>query len=161
MTLYITDIVGKLLETRDLEHVLEKDTSRTLPAAPSIRERRLSPNRLSVETAARRSFVTESASPSLHKRLSADPSLGSGLSRAFSFRKKPEASQAVANLRPLKLVEEQQPQPPLWTDGSLAPARSRIHNEEGEDAAEIRAAKRASWVPGWFGKGSVPSDDKT
>lgn len=159
MGLYINEIIGRLLQTQGFEHVLEKDVNKTLPVPP-VQDRRSSQGRVSTDTTSRRSFVPDNPVPA-HKRIvSSETSVSGGLSRAFSFRRKPESSNAIANLRPLKLVEEQHPQPPLKSDGSMH-TRSRTYHDDSEELIESRAAKRASWVPGWFAKGAVvPGEDK-
>ena len=157
MSLYINEIIGRLLQTQGFEQVLEKDVNKSLPPPPA-QDRKQSQTRISIETPPRRVLGPEK-SASTQKRMSSEAGI-SGLSRAFSFRKKPETSNPIANLRPLKLVEEQQPQASLRSD-PIAHTRSRTHNEDTEEAAENRAAKRASWVPGWFGKaGTVPDEEK-
>jgi hypothetical protein len=156
--LYINEIIGRLLQTQGFEKVLEKDVNKTLPPPP-LHERRLPTSRVSHETTSRRSFAIDN-STATHKRLSSEAGISGGFSRAFSFRRKPESSNPIPNLRPLKLVEEQQPQAALRSDGTMPHTRSRTHNDENEEAAEIRAAKRASWVPGWFAKAGVPGADE-
>jgi hypothetical protein len=158
MGLYINEIIGRLLQTQGFEHVLEKDTNKSPP--PSGQDRKSSQTRVSMETNPRRTYVPDTSVPVQKRMVSAETSLTGGLSRAFSFRRKPESSNAIANLRPLKLVEEQQPQPFLKSDGTISHSRSRTHYEEIEETSESRAAKRASWVPGWFAKGGVPSEEK-
>lgn len=155
MGLYINEIIGRLLQTQGFEKVLEKDVNKMLPPPP-LHERRLPPSRVGHETTPRRSFAIDN-STTTHKRLPSEAGIGGGLSRAFSFRRKPDP---IPNLRPLKLVEEQQPQAALRSDGTLPHIRSRTHNDESEETAEIRAAKRASWVPGWFAKTGLPSGDE-
>ena len=157
MGLYINEIIGRLLQTQGFEKVLEKDVSRTLP--PPLHERRLQSSRVGNEAITRRSFALDN-SAATHKRLSSEAGVSGGLSRAFSFRRKPDSSNATSNLRPLKLVEEQQPQAALRSDGSLPHARSRTQNDENDEATDIRTAKRASWVPGWFAKAGVPGADE-
>ena len=159
MGLYITEIIGRLLQTQGFEHVLEKDVNKSLPV-PLVQDRRSSHTRASIDTTFRKSYLPDNTIPAHKRVISAETSLGSGLSRAFSFRKKPESSNAIANLRPLKLVEEQNPQPPLRSDGTMH-MRSKTYQEDNEEANESRAAKRASWVPGWFAKGGVvPAEEK-
>jgi hypothetical protein len=158
MGLYITEIIGRLLQTQGFEQVLEKDVNKSPPIPPQ--ERKPSQTRINAETAPRRVPGPDS-SATAQKRMSSEAALGSGLSRAFPFRRKPESSNAIANLRPLKLVEEQHPQPLLRSDGSLGHARSKIYNDDTDEAQEARAAKRASWVPGWFAKsGGVAWEEK-
>ena len=156
MSLYINDIIGKLLQTQGFEHVLEKDVNKALPTVHS-QDRKQAP-RTNVDASPRRTFVFVPESPApVHKRITSttETGIGGGLSRAFSFRKKPESSAAIANLRPLKLVEEQQPQASLRSDGTMSYTRSRTHNDDNDETSENRATKRASWVPGWFAKAGV------
>ncbi len=159
MSLYINEIIGRLLQTQGFEHVLEKDVNKSLPAsptqAPSHGGKRTFSSRPTIEPPLRRSVVVDNLA---HKRMSSEvlstPSagLGGGLSRAFSFRKR-EAGGPSTNLRPLKLVEEQHPQSLPRVDGTTAHLRSRTHNDDSDpDSLESKAAKRASWVPGWFAK---------
>jgi hypothetical protein len=161
MGLYINDIIGRLLQTQGFEQVFEKDVNKSLPPLPTLDKKPIQTQaRSSVDATARRTFVPESPVPP-HKRMTSETGLSGGISRAFSFRRKPETSTAIANLRPLKLVEEQQPQVSLRSDGTMSHTRSRTHNDENEDTMESRAAKRASWVPGWFAKaGAVPTEEK-
>ena len=140
--------------------MLEKDVSKTLHAPP-VQDRRQIPGRASMDAPARRNFVPDSPAPAPKRMTStAETSISGGLSRAFSFRRKPESSTAIANLRPLKLVEEQQPQASLRSDGSMSHTRSRTHNGDTDETSESRAAKRASWVPGWFAKAGGAPDEK-
>jgi len=169
MNLYINEIIGRLLQTQGFEHVLEKDINKALPIPPTQGssqggKRSFNP-RPSTDALLRRNLVNDNPA---HKRMSSEiasstlpASLGGGLSRAFSFRKK-ESGSVPTNLRPLKLVEEQQPQPSTRFDGSTSHLRSRTHNDDSElESAESKAAKRASWVPGWFAKtGTGLGDEK-
>src|SRR5579862_5188019 len=96
MTLYINEIIGRLLQTQGFERVLERDVRKPLPAVPPSQSHPGTPRRqyhesgVSVEILSRRPMAPEVLS---HKRMSteiqsAPPSnLGGGLSRAFSFRK--------------------------------------------------------------------------
>jgi hypothetical protein len=147
MVLYISDIVGKLLETKGFEQVFEKDVNKSLPATPGDRRSMQPPSRTSVEPPGRRNVTVENPA---HKRMTSEAGAAGGISRAFSFRRKPDTS--IANLRPLKLVEEQQPQATLRSDGTMSHVRSRTQTEEAEESLDAKAAKRASWVPGWFAK---------
>jgi len=153
--LYINEIIGRLLQTQGFERVLEKDVNKMLPPPP-VHERRLPPSRIGQETTPRRSLAIDNSSAA-HRRLPSEAGIGGGLSRAFSFRRKPDP---IPNLRPLKLVEEQQPQAALRSDGTLPNARSRTYNDENDESAELRAAKRASWVPGWFSKAGLPGTEE-
>jgi hypothetical protein len=171
MSIYINEIIGRLLQTGGFEHVLEKDVNKSLPMPPPAQgsqysSRRHVPALASMDTPSRRHFTPETIA---HKRMSSEVTstasggISGGLSRAFSFRKKPESANAMANLRPLKLVEEQHPQPALKSDGTLSHSRARVYSVDDNDieTSESKAAKRASWVPGWFGKaGAVTLDDK-
>lgn len=168
MSLYINEIIGRLLQTQGFEHVLEKDVNKALPAPPPPRApptpKMFNPSRLSVDGLPRKTIASENPA---HKRMfseapsTSSPGIGGGLSRAFSFRKKPDPS-ASANLRPLKLVEEQHPQPQPRVDNTGAKPRTRYQTEDTEvDSMESKAAKRASWVPGWFAKGGItPEEEK-
>lgn len=157
MGLYINEIIGRLLQTQGFEHVLEKDVNKILPT----QDRRPIPVRASMDAPQRRNFVPDGPAPAPKRMTStAETSISGGLSRAFSFRRKPESSTAIANLRPLKLVEEQQPQALLRSDGSMSYMRSRTHNDDSDETSESRAAKRASWVPGWFAKAGVTGPDE-
>src|ERR1700737_3846610 len=160
MSLYINEIIGRLLQTKGFEHFLKKDFNKTLPMPPpaqgsQLLSRRQSSAATNPDTTSRRTFSPE---PSAHKRISSEaefapPSgISGGLSRAFSFRKKPDSGNATTNLRPLKLVEEQNPQPALKSDGTLSHTRARIHSADDNEieSSESKAARRASWVPGWF-----------
>ena len=147
MVLYISDIIGKLLETKGFEQVFEKDVNKSLPATPGDRRHMQPPPRTSLESHTRRNVTLENPA---HKRMTTEASMAGGISRAFSFRRKPDT--AIANLRPLKLVEEQQPQATLRSDGTMSHVRSRTHADETEESMDAKAAKRASWVPGWFAK---------
>lgn len=161
MTLYINEILGKLLQTQGFEQVLEKESSKPHRAAlppqfPLSGHRRQQENRTSIEAISRRSMMSEvshKAMASEANAASAPPSsISSGISRAFSFRKKPDYANTSVNLRPLKLVEEQHPAPRIE---SLSHGRARTHDENAQrDLAEDKLSKRASWVPGWFGKGA-------
>jgi hypothetical protein len=167
MSLYINEIIGRLLQTKGFEHVLEKDVNKTLPMPPiQISAKRQGSAPMNVESTSRRNFSPETP---MHKRISSEASysasggIGGGLSRAFSFRKKPEIANTIPNLRPLKLVEEQHPQPALKSDGTLSHSRARMYSADDSEieTSESKAAKRASWVPGWFGKtGAMTLDDK-
>ena len=160
MGLYINEIIGRLLQTQGFEHVLEKDVNKTLPA-PSVPDRRPIAGRASMDAPPRRNFVPDNSGPAPKRITStAETSLSGGLSRAFSFRRKPESSTAIANLRPLKLVEEQHPQASLRSDGSMSYTRSRTHNDDSDETSESRAAKRASWVPGWFAKAGAAAPEE-
>lgn len=169
MSLYINDIIGRLLQTQGFEHVLEKDVNKALPVPPTHGQlqsgKRTFNSRPPPDAPPRRSVVADNPA---HRRMVSETSsstppasIGGGLSRAFSFRKK-ESSSVSTNLRPLKLVEEQHPQPSMRFDGTTPHLRSRTHNDDSElDSIESKAAKRASWVPGWFAKTGVgPGDDK-
>jgi hypothetical protein len=159
MGLYINEIIGRLLQTQGFEHVLEKDVNKTLPL-PSVQDRRPSQPRASADIPPRKPLSSDIPTP-VPKRVTSDAGISGGLSRAFSFRKKQESTNTVPNLRPLKLVEEQQPQAFLRSDGTMSHTRSRIHNDDCEETSESRAAKRASWVPGWFVKaGMAQADEK-
>src|SRR5579859_5915492 len=169
MSLYINEIIGKLLQTKGFEHVLEKDVNKNLPATPrghGLQAFSRTPSSIPAasDSALRRSHVVESPA---HRRITSDNAstapvgIGGGLSRAFSFRKKPD--NPIPHLRPLKLVEEQQPQPPMRSDGTVPMPRPRMHtsDEIESETSESRAAKRASWVPGWFAKAGTGSfEDK-
>ena len=160
MGLYINEIIGRLLQTKGFEHVLEKDANKPTPLQPGP-ERRAGPTKISTETATRRTLTSENPAPVQRKVSSeAGASISGGLSRAFSFRRKPESAATIPNLRPLKLVEEQQPQASLRSDGTLHYARPRTYADDPDpETTESKAAKRASWVPGWFAKaGMVPPE---
>jgi hypothetical protein len=159
MSLYINEIIGRLLQTQGFEHVLEKDVNKALPVPPTQGPPHVSKlafnSRPTTEAPLRRSVVADNPA---YKRMSSEissapsASLGGGLSRAFSFRKK-ETSTPLTNLRPLKLVEEQHPQSLQRLEGTATHLRSRTHNDDSDlDSMESKAAKRASWVPGWFAK---------
>jgi hypothetical protein len=169
MNLYINEIIGRLLQTQGFEHVLEKDVNKALPVPPtqgfSQGGKRSLNHRPTTDVPFRRNVLTDNMA---HKRMSSESafstppaSLSGGLSRAFSFRKK-EVGSVSTNLRPLKLVEEQHPQPSMRSDGSTPHLRSRTHNDDSEpESSENKAAKRASWVPGWFAKtGSGLGDER-
>lgn len=147
MALYINEIIGKLLRTKGFEQVFEKDVNKSLPIAPHDRRSMQPPSRTSVETHGRRSVALENP---IQKRTASEVGIGGGITRAFSFRRKPDT--AIANLRPLKLVEEQQPQATLRSDGTMSHGRSRLQTDEVEESTDSKTAKRASWVPGWFAK---------
>jgi hypothetical protein len=147
MALYINEIIGKLLQTKGFEQVFEKDVNKSLPAPPNDRRSTQPLSRTSLESHGRRNVAIENP---LHKRMTPEAGIGGGITRAFSFRRKPDTS--IANLRPLKLVEEQQPQATLRSDGTMPHVRSRTQPEEAEESADPKTAKRASWVPGWFAK---------
>jgi hypothetical protein len=155
MGLYINEIIGRLLQTGGFEHVLEKDVNKQLPTLPQ-QDRRQAHVRMNVETTSRRAIAVDNPGPQ-NKRISPEAGITVGLSRAFSFRKRQEISNGTANLRPLKLVEEQHPQGSLRSDGTMS--HSRAHTDDNE-IDDNRAAKRASWVPGWFGKAGVASPEK-
>jgi hypothetical protein len=170
MSLYINEIIGRLLQTKGFEHVLEKDVNKSLPIPPSPSgthpSRRQAPLPMNPELLNRRNVPPETPA---HKRVLSEaahtPSSGisGGLSRAFSFRKKPESLNPIPNLRPLKLVEEQHPLPALRSDGTMAQSRTRMYSVDDAEVetSDSKAAKRASWVPGWFGKaGALNLDDK-
>lgn len=158
MSLYISEIIGRLLQTQGFEQVLEKDTNKTLPPPP-MQDRRPSQPRVGMDIPPRKPPPSDNPTP-IPKRVTSDAGISGGLSRAFSFRKKQESANTVPNLRPLKLVEEQQPQAFLRSDGTMSHTRSRIHNDDYEETSESRAAKRASWVPGWFAKAGVSQADE-
>ena len=156
MTLYINEIIGRLLQTKGFEHVLEKDVNKPLP----VPEWRSGQGRASIEATSRKASASENAAP-VHKRMSSEAGISGGLSRAFSFRRKPDSSKTIPNLRPLKLVEEQQPHAGLRSDGTLHYARPRTRTDDEPESVDTKTAKRASWVPGWFAKaGVVPSEEK-
>jgi hypothetical protein len=161
MTLYINEIIGRLLQTKGFEHVLEKEAQRPISTASTQSHfanfRRPHENRASVDMLARRPPAAEFSS---HHRLSMEitaPSIaqtGSGLSRAFSFRRKPEMTSASTNLRPLKLVEEQHPN---WRGENRIHSRARTQGDEAAESGDSKTGmgKRASWVPGWFNKAAA------
>jgi len=156
MTLYINEIIGRLLQTKGFEHVLEKDAARPMPLTPGqshfAAHRRPHEARISVEMPPRKSVASESSG---YKRMSTEigsPSVstGSGLSRAFSFRRKPDQPNTSTNLRPLKLVEEQHPK---QREEAAIHGRARTHGDDIEaESGDNKLGKRASWVPGWFNK---------
>ena len=174
MNLYINEIIGRLLRTQGFEHVLEKPANRSVSltstqdrAAPEMSPRKTTTSNFDQQAAV------------AHKRLSLDSSgVSGGLSRAFSFRKRPADTPrtTIANLRPLKLVEEQQPQSygELRSDTTglaVASTSNRPSSREQPDDQEMisnseieqRITKRTSWVPGWFAKagpGVVSTDGK-
>jgi hypothetical protein len=172
MSLYINEIIGRLLQTQGFEHVLEKDVNKALPTPPppppppraAQTPKMFNPARFSMDGPPRKSMASDNP---VHKRMISEAAtttpagIGGGLSRAFSFRKKPDQA-ASANLRPLKLVEEQQPQIPARIDSTATKPRSRYQTEEPDfEFNESKAAKRASWVPGWFAKtGMAPEEEK-
>jgi len=153
MTLYINEIIGRLLRTGGFEHVLEKDVNRSVPASSTH-------DQAGLETTSRRTSNFDQQAP-VHNRMSSESGISGGLSRAFSFRKRPETPRTIANLRPLKLVEEQQPHGDSKSETGTAPHRARVHTDEKEGDIEQRIAKRSSWVPGWFGKAGPASTDET
>lgn len=155
MALYINEIIRKLLQTKGFEQVFEKDVNKSLPAAPYDRRSMQPPSRASLESHGRRNLPLETPA---QKRMTSEAGIGGGITRAFSFRRKPDTS--IANLRPLKLVEEQQPQATLRSDGTMSHVRSRTQTEEAEEGMDAKAAKRASWVPGWFAKAGTFQTDE-
>jgi hypothetical protein len=154
MTLYINEIIGRLLQTHGFEHVLEKDVNKLLPSLPpsdarSARTDTVSPSRR---------VIGSDALASPRQKPPSEAGISVGLSRAFSFRKKPDVLSGTTNLRPLKLVEEQHPQPPLRSEASVSHTYSRTYPEAG-DHEETMTTKRTSWVPSWFAKtGSGPPE---
>ena len=168
MTLYINEILGRLLQTQGFEHVLEKDLHKPLPAIPSTSH--TPGNRMPAQT--RASFDTtfrrdKSFDISTHHQIAPQPSavppsgIGAGLSRAFSFRRKTDSNPSPALLRPLKLVEEQRPGTSLRSDGMISHSQLRSQTDDEELEHNENKAKRVSWVPGWFSKtGTVCIDEK-
>jgi hypothetical protein len=164
MTLYINEIIGRLLQTQGFEQVLERDIHKSLPNPPAqsnpSNARRVMQSRLASEASGRRGTHSDIA---VHKRIASEASnvpqsgLGSGISRAFSFRRKPDPTNVIPNLRPLKLVEEQNPGPSLRSDGVISQPRERRHVEGNEPDINEQRAKRASWVPGWFAMPGGPA----
>src|ERR1700676_1511634 len=72
MSLYINEIIGRLLQTKGFEHVLEKDVNKTLPMPPPAQGSQLLSRRqpsaaTNPDTTSRRTFSPE---PSAHKQFS-------------------------------------------------------------------------------------------
>jgi hypothetical protein len=168
MTLYINEILGRLLQTQGFEQVLEKDLHKPLPAIPSTGHtpgNRIAPQtRASFDAISRRdtSFDISPHHQIAPQSPAVPPSgIGVGLSRAFSFRRKRDSNPSPAVLRPLKLVEEQRPGISLRSDGIISHAPLRSQTDDDELEHHENKAKRVSWVPGWFSKpGTVCIDEK-
>src|ERR1700738_3587235 len=73
MSLYINEIIGRLLQTQGFEHVLEKDVNKSLPVpppqAPSHGGKRTFSSRPTTEPPLRRSVIADNLQ---HKRMSSE-----------------------------------------------------------------------------------------